>query len=286
MKKAIVIGLGSVLVLTASASFVSKRFSNGKAGNTGSPSEGTCSSSAGGCHSGGTSAVSGATVLATPAFSGNQYVPGTVYSVSLTVGALGFTKFGFGCEVLNSTNADAGTMQAPGVGTKFLVAANGRNNAVHNGMQTGASGFYTFTFNWTAPAAGAGTVKFFYCALAANGNGGTSGDLPIPGSLTLSESSTAGINELFSKTQNIDLSTFPNPAKEFINVRYNTEVGGENGIEIVNVQGEVVKNMTFGYEGIGSQSHFLSLKGIAAGIYFVRIKQNNAIAGQSKLVID
>lgn len=286
MKKSIVIGLGSVIVLTASASFVSKRFSNGKAGNTGSPSEGTCSSSAGGCHSGGTSAVSGATLLATPAFSGNQYVPGTVYSVSLTVGALGFTKFGFGCEALNSSNSDAGTMQNPGAGVKFMVAANGRNNAVQNGTQNGASGFYTFTFNWVAPAAGTGIVKFFYCGNAVNGNGTTSGDLAIPGSLILTESSTAGINELFSKTQNIDLSTFPNPAKEFINVRYNTEVGGENGIEIVNVQGEVVKNMTFGYEGTGSQSHFLSLKGIAAGIYFVRIRQNSEIVGQSKLVID
>ena len=67
-----------------------------------------------------------------PAFSNNNYVPGTTYTLTIIITASGFNNFGFGCEILNASNTDAGTMQNAGTGVKFLTAGNGRKNAVQS----------------------------------------------------------------------------------------------------------------------------------------------------------
>jgi SprB repeat len=137
----------------------------GIAGKTGSPGENTC----GECHGG---SASGSSILSSniPA---TGYVPGTVYSVTLTVAESGLSLFGLGLEALNSGNTNGGTL-TPGTGTQILLSGSRRN--IVQTLNGGASaGSHAFTFSWTAPAASTGDVTFYYTGLAANGNGSSDG---------------------------------------------------------------------------------------------------------------
>ncbi len=273
-------------VISTSVAFINKKNSGGKAGYTGSPGEVTCSAATGGCHSGGSSTASSVTITSNPSFVNNEYAPGTAYTINITVSAAGFTKFGFGCEVLTSANVDAGIMQNPGLGTKFLTAFNGRKNATQTTTQTGSTGAFTFSFEWVAPAAGTGNVTFYYAGNAVNGTGNTAGDLGINGSLLVNEASTIGISELSKNVEALTISAFPNPANEFINIGYTLPTSQNITIELINMQGEIVKTMNAGYEPEGKQSHFIGLKTIANGIYFLRVKTNTTIIGQKSIVIN
>jgi hypothetical protein len=286
MRKSIVLFFWAAFVVTTSIAFINKKNSAGKAGFTGSPGEGTCSAAVGGCHSGGSSTASSVTISSTPAFANNEYVPGATYTMEVTVSAAGFTKFGFGCEVLTATNTNAGIMQNQGIGTKFLTAPNGRKNATQTTTQTGSTGFFTFSFEWVAPAAGVGNITFYYAGNAVNGTGGTGGDLGMNGSAVINEASTVGIKEFSKNIESLTISAFPNPANEFINITYDLTSSQNVGIEIVNTQGIVIKTIDNGYENSGKQSHFLGLKTITSGVYFLRVKADNVVIGQKTIMVN
>lgn len=286
MKKSIILWLVTATLAITSIGFINKKNSSGKPGFTGSPGEATCSSSNGGCHGGGSSSASSVSLSSVPAFANNVYVPGSTYTISVTVSAAGFTRFGFGCEVLTATNTDAGIMQNQGVGTKFLTAPNGRKNATQTTTQTGNTGSFTFSFEWVAPAAGAGNITFYYAGNAVNGTGGTGGDLGINGSLVVNEASTIGIKEFSKNIESLTISAFPNPANEFINISYDLSTNQTINMELVNAQGIVVKTVDKGFENTGKQSHFIGLKSIPSGIYFLRVKAENVVIGQKTIVVN
>ncbi|MGE0568790.1 MAG: choice-of-anchor V domain-containing protein, partial [Bacteroidia bacterium] len=166
--------------------------STGIAGQTGSPSEGDCSQ----CHSGGSSIVSGATITAIPGFTNSEYVPGQTYTINVLVGAISFSNFGFGCEILNAANADAGTMQNAGAGVKFVTAGNGRKNATHITPKAG-NNITSFSFEWVAPNSGNATI--YAAGNCVNLNGNTTGDLPVKTSLALTAQVASGVNEIENK---------------------------------------------------------------------------------------
>ncbi len=207
MKKALLsasaIGMCSVLSL----GFILK-WSSGIPGRTGSPGETTCTA----CHGGG----SGTTIVninATPSFISNQYIPGTTYTIDVTVMNNPYSKFGFGCEILDaSTNTNTGSMTTPLTGVQFLTAANGRNNAVHTTPKSG-TGAATFSFVWTAPTT-TNNIVIYAAGNAVNGNGTTTGDAVGTASLML----TANITSIQENNANNSMLIFPNPASDFISI--------------------------------------------------------------------
>lgn len=148
------------------------------AGRTGAPGEGTCSS----CHSGALNDGQGTLTLSgIPA----SYLPGTTYTVTASLGRAGQSRWGFEVTSLfASDNAMAGTLAAPSNLTQLLTKAartyvaqtSGPGN---DGTFAGtANGPVTWTFDWTAPAAGGGTVIFYLVGVAADNDGNDgSGDL-------------------------------------------------------------------------------------------------------------
>src|SRR5688572_9187434 len=210
MKKKFIACVLAAIVLTCSSAYVIKS-SGGLAGYTGSPGEVTCGTP--GCHGGGASAASGITLTATPSFSLGEYMPDSVYQISIQMSATGFSRFGFGCEILGKNNTNAGTMQLPGPGVKFLNAFNGRRNALHTIPKL--AGTASFDFQWVAPST-PDTVTFYVMGNAVNGNGSTSGDFPLaPVSMSLSPKPlpvdpTTLIRELPSFVTKVYL--YPNPA--------------------------------------------------------------------------
>ncbi len=173
--------------------------SGGRIGRTGAPStgggtEGTC----GTCHSGGafgepTLAWTIADQMGTPV---TAYIPGQTYSVTLAITAPNANPaaYGFSAVFLDDTEAPNGSM-AQQAGSFSNLDANmrqqnssGRDYIVHS--QRTASG--TWTFDWTAPAAGFGEVRIYSTGNAVNSNFNTGGDngSTAPTIITLPEDNT------------------------------------------------------------------------------------------------
>ena len=143
MKKTLLSFSLILIAILGSSAFI-KKSSSGIAGYTGSPGEGTCAN----CHNGGSSASSGITITAVPAFSVNinsetEYQPDTTYQITIETAASGFSKYGFGCEILTPSVTNSGTMSAPGAGVKFLNSG-AKRNAVHTTAKNGTSAQFTF----------------------------------------------------------------------------------------------------------------------------------------------
>lgn len=174
--------LGLSLVLLTSA-YLSD---TGRAGKTGSPGETTCIS----CH-GDFTANSGGGTIALNGITGGSYTPGTTYNLSVTVSRTGSTVFGLGCEALTTANTNAGSFIITNSAETHILSAtvsgSSRSSVTHQ-LDGGASNnTHTFSFDWTAPAAGTGDVTLYYAGIAGNYDGGEGGDYVYDGSLTLTE---------------------------------------------------------------------------------------------------
>ena len=119
-----------------------------------------------GCH-GGTGATAQLSGLP------SAYVAGTTYSLTVSMSGTPNTG-GFNLEV------NRGALSNPDANSQ--VSANGFQ-ATHGY----APGTTSWTMDWTAPSTGSGNVQFDLAVLAANGNGGTSGDNYGTSSTSLAE---------------------------------------------------------------------------------------------------
>lgn len=278
MKKPILAFLLVVILLFSTTAFVVKsKYSTGIAGFTGSPSEGTCSS----CHGGGSSIASGITITSLPAFTGNQYIAGTTYTITLNISASGFNSFGFGSEILNSTNTNAGLMQNPGPGVKFLNSG-ARKNAVHTTPKTG-TGAASFSFEWVAPTSGGVTI--YVGANAVNGTGGTGGDFTFNSSLSLTESLGVGIKE--NNLQSVsNVLIFPNPVTEFTTLSYVLNKTQTLHVQLTDLSGKIVKEIYTETQNAGYQSKMIDLTNVSSGVYFIITNADNQKVSQKLITVN
>ncbi|MFY7733559.1 MAG: choice-of-anchor V domain-containing protein [Bacteroidia bacterium] len=117
------------------------------AGYSGSPADGqTCAN----CHGG--SAVPATNVL-TSNVPAAGYVPGTNYTITVSVSGSTARK-GFQVSPQNSSGVLMGTLTA-GTGNRVVSS----KYVTHTSAKTSNPG--TWTFTWTAPAAGSGSVNFY-----------------------------------------------------------------------------------------------------------------------------
>ncbi|NDC31627.1 MAG: hypothetical protein EBZ58_11990, partial [Bacteroidetes bacterium] len=146
--------------------------SNPPTGYTGGPSESNCTS----CHSGTASSTGNISITGLP----SAYAPGTNYSLSVNGASVATTSInGYELIVLNSGNNSTGTLTAG--------STSSTTTATRVYLRHSSSSANTWSFNWTAPAQGTGTVTFYLCYVASNNSGGTSGDQTYVKSFTLTE---------------------------------------------------------------------------------------------------
>ncbi|MBL0064896.1 MAG: T9SS type A sorting domain-containing protein [Bacteroidetes bacterium] len=175
----------SLLPLACIALLTSEQMSdNGRAGRTGSPGEGTCTS----CH-GDFALNSGGGSVSISGITGGVYTPGTTYNMSITVARTGSTVFGLDCEALNASNTNAGTLVITNSAETQIKMSGVKSNVVHQLDGGFTSNTHTFNFNWVAPAAGAGAVTFYFTGLAGDYQGDEGGDYVYSGTLALAEQS-------------------------------------------------------------------------------------------------
>ncbi|HXB41024.1 MAG TPA: choice-of-anchor V domain-containing protein [Bacteroidia bacterium] len=263
MKKKITILLALAFVVIAFSAFTILH-SAGIKWYTGSPWDG---GSCGDCHGGGAT-VPGVAITANPAFgSGNTYMPGTTYTITATVSG-SYSKYGFNFEILNSqsttTAADAGTFGSALTANCIKYTTAGLPTTMsHNAASNGI-----FSFQWTAPASGS---CFLYCAgLGANNDGTSGGDFPKLVNMTLVQS-PVGITS-YAKSA-INLTLFPNPASERINLSYFLAERGEVVIELFSLRGEFITDLVKEVQDAGMQAIELRLpEGITKGMYFLKLR--------------
>ncbi len=264
MNKKLLLLISAVVVFLTGTAFIIT--STGVPGQTGSPGEQTCNQ----CHSGGVSIASGATITAIPGFTNSTYIPGQTYTVNVIVGAIGFNNFGFGCEILNSSNSNAGTIQNPGAGVKFMTAGNGRQNAVHTIAKAG-TGFASFSFEWVAPSTGA--VNIYAAGNAVNLNGNTSGDLPVSATLALTSPTVSSLNE--NKLELVEFNFFPNPTKDILNLSYNLQESGSVSLDLYSINGQLITNFYDEKQNEGLNKKVVKIpSAVSPGVYFLKTSVN------------
>lgn len=279
MKKTITTLVLALAALFGTSGFIVK-YLNGIAGYTGSPGESSCGS----CHGGGSSSAASIVISSVPGFTNNEYIPGTTYTISIDVAATSFTSFGFGCEILNDQAANAGVMQNAGAGVKFLVSGS-RTNAVHTVRKNGLSNTVNFKFEWVAPAVG-DTATIYVAANAVNGNNSTSGDYPIPPVLLQLNAyqQPVGIRET-RNTALAYMTLYPNPATNLSGISYALTQTQEISIQLMDLNGRLLKTLVQQQETPGAHSHILDLQGIAPGLYFVKLSGNNEKLSQKIITV-
>jgi hypothetical protein len=173
---------GALFVLLVSLPWLANRVGayqdTPPAGRTGAPGEGTCAS----CHSGGLNdGVGTLTIGGVP----TSYTPGQKYALTVSLARSGKSRWGFELTSLYTTgNAYAGTIEAPS--NRTILQTRTSKVYISHTTTLGADGTFagtsngpvTWTFDWTAPAAGGGSVTFYAVGVACNNDGNDgSGDL-------------------------------------------------------------------------------------------------------------
>lgn len=88
---------------------------------------------------------------------------------------------------------------------------------------------------------------------------GIQGNLPASAVVLLSET---------EMETEMDLKLFPNPAEDYINVRFDTPARNEMRIVLVDSKGNIIKDETIEPSAVLKQ---LDIQNIPAGIYFLRL---------------
>lgn len=231
-------------------------------GTTGAPGESgsTCAS----CHNGGNFTADIDVSLANA--NGNlvtDYIAGQEYDLTVTLAGTGAVGYGFQLVPLTESNDEmAGSWSNLGdkvreqadLSRTYIVQSDRKENGI-------------FTAKWTAPVEGSGSVNFYATGIAANGNNGTSGDQPVITEVSFGEGTSTSIKEL-----NFDISIFPNPTTDFINVNTAQEVD----YIISSIEGRTLQSSTS-----SRSNHNIDVSAYESGIYLISVLDGDKISTRS-----
>ena len=92
-----------------------------------------------------------------------------------------------------------------------------------------------------------------------------------------------GINSLQKRTSIKNIGISPNPGSEYIQVQYDLEEVSEVQIQLLNLQGQIVKQLDGGAQDAGTYMQVLdNLTNINQGMYFLVIRANGKVTTTQK----
>lgn len=162
----------AVVVATSdrSATLVDAKANGSRTARSGAPGEQDCTD----CHTQNTGP--GQIQITAPA----SYTAGQTVQIVVTQSTTDPTRrsWGFQLTALDmATNSKAGTLLATTTKTEVVNSATRQYmNQTGSGSFTGQANGATWTFNWTAPAASVGPVRFYVAGLQADNSGDEDGD--------------------------------------------------------------------------------------------------------------
>jgi hypothetical protein len=266
MKTKLLITSSILIIGLTSAKIVLQN--SGIAGYTGTPN---CSN----CHLG--NAVNGSSgsiaITSTPAFTNNEYIPNTTYTINVTVSRSGNNLFGFGFEAFNPTSINSGTMTVINASETQIKTSGSKRNMVHTLNGGTGTNSKTFSFAWTSPSNG-DFVTFKTAGLAANANGQTSGDFVFTTVLDIIPNAPTSIKD---QNEMASFSVYPNPAKENLNVQYFSLTNEAISFSIVDLSGKLIYQTELMTAKTGQNNYHVRISNdlINSGIYFLKSTQGN-----------
>jgi len=250
------------------------------AGYAGDPAGGNKTCNTTGCHAG--PAVQTKADWITSDIPAQGYTPGNTYLITATAIAPGHTKFGFQVSSQTSAGVYKGTLASlsgqttlVGTTTKYITQTN---------TGTAGTGSRTWTFNWTAPAAGTGTVNFYGTFNITNSSNNTLGDTICKSILTVNEATSVGINDVSTSIKKCVIS--PIPANEFINIDVEFTKELAVSYRIIDFNGKMVKEITENDKSTHFEKRIsLSELNLSSGMYLVNLYSENKIIHSKKIII-
>lgn len=259
----IVLALGTIILFSA--------FGGGgiypggaPAGYTGSPADGAnCTA----CHGGTASNVTGWITSDIP---GSGYVPGATYNITVTVPGATTENKGFEVSPQKLDGTLQGTMTA---GTGCKMVGSGKYMTQNAPMTANPS---VWTFGWTAPTAGTGSVTF-YGAFAVG--------LPSTflSTLTVNET-TFGIEPAHETGK---LTVYPNPVIDKFTMTYTLKQTGHVEARLYDISGKVVSKLIDEDQFPGNITKTFTVdNSIKSGVYFLKVISSNSTVMMKRLVIE
>jgi hypothetical protein len=237
-----------------------------------------------GCTCHGSTATTGVTcnLSFSPAMTPGYYMPNTTYTVTATVAYAGELNAGMDLKTtIGTSTVTAGSGTLAGGSNTYIK--NGEVTHTGTGNVTSSSSV-DFCFTWTSPASGTGNITFTYSALAGNNDGNNSSLDKWNKNLTttLSESIT-GITE--SAISNSNLSVFPNPASDNMNVKFTLKEASDVTVDLMDINGNKVANLVSENGMKGDINKSFNVSSYSKGVYFLKIKDEKS-SSLKKIVIE
>jgi hypothetical protein len=248
--------------------------SGAPAGKTGSPGDASnCTS----CHAGTATSQAGLITTNIPVAG---YTPGQTYTITASIISNPTTKFGFEVSPQNTAGTQMGTLVVTNTTETQLVGSG--KYITHKTAGTAGTGSRTWTFDWTAPASGNGAVTFYGAFNKTNSSNTNAGDQIVLTSTTVQENTATSIAE---NDNQINLSIFPNPSSEFVNLSYVLSENTKIEAKLISLTGQEVMSLINEEQNAGKHDARIELApSIAKGTYFVSINVGGKVSTQ-KLII-
>jgi hypothetical protein len=250
--------------------------SNGSLNVTGGPgsSGGTCNQL--GCHV--TSSTS-STVQLTQLkdvtkgwiLTGNNYIPGDVYEITVSSFNPAFTWFGFQLEMVTAGGAQAGSLFTT-TGDHITRTVAGRTILEHSQPINAPSHAQSVTFTWnTAVTPVSGPVSLYAVFNWVNHDGTTAGDQPSAVFIKTFNPVLA-VSDLSEK---IKITAYPNPATDYVNVKLDGAERGSYTINVIDVTGKKIASETIQVNQSELTSSMSTINW-AKGLNFIQVVKDGA----------
>jgi len=198
------------------------------------------------------------------------YEVGETYTITATGTHAGVARFGFELTAEDENGNKVGNFTTINSETQFSNSGNSVTHSFAGITPDGDS--KSWSMEWTAPSTDVGVVSFYAAFNAANGNGGTTGDVIYTSMMSVDESSVGFGEELAVA----DFSFGPNPSFGSIQVNHAYNVAQ---VSIFDISGKVVLD----FDNYSTEST-IDLNNLNSGVYFIQLKSGEALQSQ-KLIL-
>jgi len=284
MKKIIILSFMAIVIFGTFIQGLDQ--SSGMAGYTNSPGENNCRN----CHNSFALNSGGGSIASTSAdMTSWVYTPGTTYNMTVTVSKTAVTLFGVDVEILDSTGANAGTINVTDAAktqtSNVTVGGKSRTNLTHkSGGGVSSTGSTSFNFSWTAPASSVGNVTMYYSGIAANANRANSGDYVYTGAqiFTPSAAVPTGVTEIAAFH---GLTIFPQPIVNTMTVSFYSAIAEQTEGFVYDVNGRLVATLFSTTSTVGENKLTIDKpSNVTSGLYLLQLKVGNTTR-TSKIVV-
>ncbi len=243
---------------------------------TGSPADGqTCAKS--NCHTGNpVMPMPGIITSNIPLYG---YVPGSTYTISATLSQMGMSCWGFEISPQSASGALMGTPIITNTTTTKIVST---KYVTHQLAGITGSNTKTWSFDWTAPAVGSGSVTFYGAFNICNGNGSKSGDFIHTSTMTVNEFTTgtvenAGVEKTFT--------VYPNPVQNGSQFSVYMDEPTDIRMNLMSVNGSLVKVLCNEQQVYGSYIYTFDNAGLKPGLYIAQLVTANSVTSKKVVIL-